>query len=856
MATGTDDGPTQLHGLINGRYAIGPMIGRGGAAVVYLGRDVETGHDVAVKVLRRDLADLTLSRRFLREIRLAAQLRHPSIVSVLDSGEVDGVPYYVMPVFGDGTLAKRLQSTGALPFDVVLQVASELSAALDFAHAYGVLHRDVKPQNVLFEANHPLLADFGIARAVGQHDAERLTNSGVVLGTPLYMSPEQAGGDAIVDRRSDVYSLGCVVYEMIAGEPPFNAPTAKAVIAKHWSEPVPSVEVVRHTVPQGVQAVLECALAKVPADRYATAGEFARALAAVMPGSGPVVVSGRSAGHSPPASRRVLFRRHAWRWMALAILIAVGGVFVAQAVAHRVTDSGGSVLDPKRIAVLYFEDLSPTSMPSYLADAFTETLIDQLGTVQALHVISAAGVRPFKNRPMRVDSIARALGVGTIISGSVQRTDDSVRLAVRLVDAASGQQLYSVTILQPLSTIFRLQDSLTTEMAFALRQQLGDVIAVRTHQASTKSQRAWEEALLASQTIQAALIANRGPDEKRAGELMLRADALYARAESLDGKWPLPTFKRATIAWLMGQSDNGVAPPGTEPNGQPASTDTSTRMRWESRALRLADASLRKGTDSADVLRLRAAVLYDRAWRGMGRGASDSLFRAAEAGFQAAVNARPNLASAWAGLADIYFRDGRFADAADAAQRAYRADAFFEVRATISNGFFAALYSERFEEAKTWCDTGLSRYPDDPQFAECRLRLLGWTAGRKPGDVTRAWRVLGDIERRDSTGMLKASWASRRFMVAATIVRAGLRDSALRVIERIREEQPAPSGPPSGRLEEAWVRLLLGERERALMLVQQHLARAPMAAPAVSRSPWFVSLHGDPRFEAAVRQAH
>ncbi|MDQ2666568.1 MAG: serine/threonine-protein kinase [Gemmatimonadota bacterium] len=855
MATGTDDGPIHLPGLVNGRYVIRDIIGRGGAAVVYRSRDNATDSDVALKVLRRDLADSTLSKRFLREIQLAAQLRHPGIVPILDSGEVEGVPYYVMPVFADGTLAQRLRSLGALPFDVVLKVTAELAAALDFAHAYSILHRDVKPQNVLFEADHPLLADFGIARAIGLRDAERLTDSGVVIGTPLYMSPEQAGGDAIMDRRSDVYSLACVTYEMIAGEPPFVAPTAKAVVAKHWSEPVPLIEVVRPTVPPGVQGVLECALAKVPADRYATAGEFARALAAVMPLSGPIALSGRSTPRGPSSARPATRRRHPWLRFALVAVLVAAVVFLVRTLGQRTSTNTAGVFDPHRIAVLYFEDLSPTDVPSYLADAFTETLIDQLSTVPALHVISAAGVRPYRNQPIRVDSIARTLNVGTIISGSVQRTGDSARLAVRLIDAASGQQLYSTTIQRPWSMVFRLQDSLTTEMAFALRTELGEVIATRLHQASTQSQPAWDEAQLASQAFRQAIVIHRGSDEKHAAELMLRADALYARAETLDGKWPLPTFKRATLAWTMAEWRVGVGPADDAHRTMLVHSDTSSPLRWASRALRLADVALRKGTDTADIRRLRGAVLFEMASRSTSKGGSDTLFRAAEASFQAAVAARPTLAPAWSGLANIYMHDGRFADAAEAAQQAYSSDAFFEVRATISLGFYAALYSRRFDEAKTWCDAGLVRYSGDPEFAECRLTLLGWMGGRRPDDVTRAWRELAGIERRDSTGMLSASWSSRRYMVAAIIARAGMRDSAMHVVSRIHARQAAQKGPPSGTLEDAWVRLLLGDREPALLLVLQHLASAPAAAAMVSRSPWFMPLHGDPRFEAAVRGA-
>ncbi len=273
------DSPERVNAALAGRYVIDRELGAGGMARVYLGRDLKHGRQVALKVLRPEFSTPAGRERFLREIHLVAQLTHPNILPLHDSGVADDFCYFVMPYVEGETLRDRLDREGQMAIDDALAIGREIAEALGFAHTRGVIHRDIKPQNVMLLANHAVVMDFGIAIAIDAVTQERLTSTGLVPGTARYMSPEQAGGVRRLDGRSDVYSLGCVLYEMLAGDPPFTGSTPQAVMSRKSVEPVPSLRVVRATVDEDVERVVLRSLAIVPADRYALATEFARALA-------------------------------------------------------------------------------------------------------------------------------------------------------------------------------------------------------------------------------------------------------------------------------------------------------------------------------------------------------------------------------------------------------------------------------------------------------------------------------------------------------------------------------------------------------------------------------------------------
>src|SRR5712691_7251535 len=268
------------------RYRVERELARGRTAVVFLAQYLRHDRSVAIKVLHPELAAAVGAERFLREIQLAARLQHPHIVALHDSGETDGLLYFVMPYVEGESLRDRLEREPQLPVPEALRVAGDVAQALTYAHALGVVHRDIKPENILLENGHALVADFGIARAISAAGSERLTETGIALGTPAYMSPEQGAEDGVVDGRSDLYALGCVAYEMLVGAPPFTGPTAQAILARHAVDPVAPIRTVRDTVPPGVERAVLKALAKVPADRHAGATEFAQELTQPALGQG------------------------------------------------------------------------------------------------------------------------------------------------------------------------------------------------------------------------------------------------------------------------------------------------------------------------------------------------------------------------------------------------------------------------------------------------------------------------------------------------------------------------------------------------------------------------------------------
>src|SRR5437762_2229111 len=278
----------QLQAALGDRYALERELGHGGMATVYLARDLRHGRPVAIKVLRPEIAATLGPARFLREIDTAARLTHPHILPLHDSGEAAGLLYYVMPYVEGEALRDRLEREGQLPLEEAVRITREVASALSYAHSHDVVHRDIKPENILLSGGEAVVADFGIARAITAAARGQLTETGIAIGTPGYMSPEQGAASARVDERSDIYSLACVLYEMLVGEPPYTGPSAQVVIAKRFTDPVPSVRRLREGVPPAIDAAVSRALAKAAVDRFATAALFAEALAAPPPVPAPV----------------------------------------------------------------------------------------------------------------------------------------------------------------------------------------------------------------------------------------------------------------------------------------------------------------------------------------------------------------------------------------------------------------------------------------------------------------------------------------------------------------------------------------------------------------------------------------
>ena len=431
------------------RYAIVRELGRGGMATVYLAHDQKHDRPVALKLLHAELASSLGPERFLREIKLTARLDHPHILPVLDSGEALGRLWYTMPFVEGETLRARLERESQLPVEDALGIAREVADALDYAHRHGVIHRDIKPENVLLADGHARVADFGVARAVEAAGGAQLTGTGLAVGTPTYMSPEQAGSGE-VDARSDVYALSCMLHEMLAGEPPWTGRTPQAVIAKRFVQPAPSLSGLRPTVPAPVDAAVRKALALAPVDRFATAGEFSRALTAPSPAPAPAEMRRR------PASRRGL---------ALAAVGALIAVAAAGALLWR-SNTAPPTLDGDLLAVAPFDVLSPD------LGLWREGLVDLLsrnldGAGPLRTVPPTAVVRRWSGHadPLSAAELGRRTGARLAVFGSlVPAGGDSARLHATLLDIETGRPLAEFELRDAVARIDRLGDSLTVRI--------------------------------------------------------------------------------------------------------------------------------------------------------------------------------------------------------------------------------------------------------------------------------------------------------------------------------------------------------------------------------------------------------
>ncbi len=334
------DSVHRLSAALHDRYRLDREVGAGGMATVYLAHDLKHDRDVAIKVLHPDLGATLGGERFLSEIRTTARLQHPHILPLLDSGVADGLLFYVMPFVSGETLRGRLERERQLPLEDAIQIAREVADALGAAHALGIVHRDIKPENILLNAGHAVVADFGIALAVQQAGEQRLTQTGISLGTPHYMSPEQAMGERTVDARTDIYALGAVTYEMFTGEPPFTGATMQAVVAKVLTEQPQRLSAVRDSVPAHVEAAVNKALAKLPADRWSSAARFAEAL--VQSGMNGAGSGALRELHQGGAAAGAVSRGAFMRWFGFAAAAALVLALSAWAAFGRSRDVGES----------------------------------------------------------------------------------------------------------------------------------------------------------------------------------------------------------------------------------------------------------------------------------------------------------------------------------------------------------------------------------------------------------------------------------------------------------------------------------------------------------------------------------
>jgi TolB-like protein/Tfp pilus assembly protein PilF len=442
----------KLSDALAGRYLVEGEIGKGGMAIVLRARDLRHERLVAIKVLRPELASSLGGERFLREIRLAARLQHPHILPMHDSGEAGGFLFYVMPFVEGESLRQRLEREGQLPVEDALRIAREVANALQYAHERDIVHRDIKPENILLSGEHALVADFGIARAITTAGGMTLTETGLAVGTPTYMSPEQASAESRVDGRADVYALGCVLYEMLAGEPPFRGPT-HMVIAQHSAASAPSVRGPRPTVPPAVDAAIGKALAKSPADRFNSAEQFESALRAADVKLAPLAFT---------------------RWRSAAI---AGAVVTAAALSAMVWVTVWNAPEPEMISIA----VAPIRNQGNTGDAaFADGLTQELSA--ALTRVDRIAPRPYSTVMIAAAKerdpleLGRQLGVDYVLQSTLRRSHNQLRLLTELIRVKDGTNAWSPRSFQGYdSDLFQMQDSVAKQ----LTRELAGTFVVR-----------------------------------------------------------------------------------------------------------------------------------------------------------------------------------------------------------------------------------------------------------------------------------------------------------------------------------------------------------------------------------------
>jgi len=419
------DAQAFLTSTLADRYTIERILGQGGMATVHLAEERKHRRKVAIKVLKQEFSASVGAERFLREIGIAAQLSHPHIVPLIDSGESDGSLYYVSPYIAGGSLRDRLNIQSKLPVDDALRITHEVGAALDYAHRNGFVHRDVKPENILFADDHALLADFGIAH-VCMPEGESLTLAGLALGTPEYMSPEQASGETEIGIPGDIYGLACVFYEMLAGEPPFRGTSARATMAKQVTERARPLRALRPDAPSGFERVLEKALAKDPSQRYATIVDFCDALD-----------RGRAEANRP------------------------------------------FTVTTRSIAVLPFVNASPDPDNEYLSDGITDELINALAKVDGLRVASRTSVFALKGKAQDVRAIGALLEASEVLEGTLRRSGENLRITAQLTSTDDGRLIWSERYDRKLDDVFAIQDDISRTIVAKLRStSFADVLTI------------------------------------------------------------------------------------------------------------------------------------------------------------------------------------------------------------------------------------------------------------------------------------------------------------------------------------------------------------------------------------------
>jgi serine/threonine-protein kinase len=865
------------------RYRIERQLGQGGMAVVYLAEDLKHHRQVAIKVVRPELAGVLGAERFLREIEIAAALHHPHILPLYDSGEArpasggTGVLFYVMPYVDGQSLRDRLNRERQLPIDEALRIAREVADALSYAHGRGIVHRDIKPENILLDAGHAVVADFGIARAVSAAGGDELTATGITLGTPAYMSPEQAAGGTELDGRSDLYSLACVLYEMLAGQPPFSGPTAASVIHQHVAAAPPPITQIRPAVPAELAGTLARALAKTPADRFNPVAQFAEALAPRWSTALGTVPS------AEPSSVR-LGRR---RLVLVAVATAVAAALLVA--GYRLWGRGqaetpsGATSTP-RVAVLPFTNLGAPG-DQYFAEGVTDEITSRTGQLGGLEVIARSSAAKYAGRDPDLAAIVRDLDVDYVLEGSIrwQRAPDGpgrVRVTPELVRAAEGTQLWTERYDAVLADIFQVQTDIAEKVAAALG------VALRRSDSAAAAPTSDLEAY--DLFLQANGFVNRGT----ASQDMHAAVGMYEQAVRRDSTfalaWARLAYAHLGLYWfrhdptparlqLAEQAlDRAVAlAPGTP--------DVELAQGWYAYwghrdytgALQHFGRALKARPNDADLISGIAAVQ-----RRQGR------FESALAGFTRGLALDPRGAERARGVAETYRILRRFPEAIQQWDRAI-ALAPDQAVSYLQKAQAQILAGGAIADARRTVEEGVARNARDPdvlryalvwldgmegRYSDALERLAGVTQEVTIGQLYTSSRSLSAADLHGLMGhqaVARAYADSAAAALRAALVRspddagltgalgiayagAGRREEALRAGRRATELLPYNKDAWGGgyrELELARIYTMLGERDSALARLE-HVLSVPMdfTSALLRVDPVWAPLRGDPHF--------
>jgi serine/threonine-protein kinase len=895
--------PERLRAALVDRYAIERELGRGGMATVYLARDLRHDRPVALKVLHPDLSHALGPERFQREIRLAARLQHPHILTVHDSGEIPGetglgpILWFTMPFVEGESLRDRLRRERQLPLEDALRITREAAQALQYAHEHDVVHRDVKPENLLLTKDgHTLVADFGIARALSAGAADggtltALTSTGMSVGTPAYMSPEQASAERTVDARTDVYALGCVLYEMLAGEPPYTGATAQQIIVKRFTDPVPSVRRVRPNVPVPIDEAIQKALAPIPADRFAGAAQFAAAVHPVgTPASTPVVTPTAIAPGLTPSAPAPVTGRPRRRVPVTALALGLGfliglGVLFAWRQNHGA--AAADAADAKRVAVLPFQNLGDTA-DAYFAEGITDAVRGKLTGLPGMFVTASNSSNQYRGTTKSPQEIGRELGVDYLLIGKVRWAKakegaSRVQVSPELIEVRSARATWQQPFDAALTDVFKVQGDIAGQVAAALDVALG-----------ASQQRALAERPTANLSAYDVYLKGTAARGRGSDPATLRsAVGHFERAVALDS-----TF---AAAWA------GLSEAGSLLHGQAFSPQLAEQSRSAAeRAIALnprlpegyralgdyyrrvvsdggrATAEYRRGLEiapsNADLLRVLA---YAEQNRGQWESSLEHLTRSQQLDPRSVLTAQ--------GLTTTLVTLRRYPEALAAADRALalepadlntienKAMAYLgqgnlaEARAVLAEppagvdlpsfvafvGTYQDLYWVLNEEQQAL----LRRLPPGPfdnDIALWGLALAG--AWEVRGDLKRA-RAYADSARIALEQQLRANPADqqRHALLGVTLAYLGRRDEAIRLGEQVMKNLPLSKDAtlaPYLHHQVARSYILLGEPDKALDLLEPLLRIPYYLSPGWLRvDPTFDPIRKHPRFQRLLEQA-